>query len=117
MSFNVVRTDPIISIGAKLGTATGTVIYTAPRPALPVIDSINLANSTGANVVATITWYDASTTTAYTIFSGPVPLTGRLAIADIAIQLREGDQIRASAASAPAIDMIMTFTEPTGASR
>lgn len=113
MSFNIVRTDPMNTIGAKLGTVVGAVIYTADRRS-PVLDAISLANSTAAAVVATVAWYDASAALAFTIFSGPVPLNGRVPIADIAIQMKDGDQIRASAASAPAVDMIITLSEPVG---
>ncbi|RYE59897.1 MAG: hypothetical protein EOP20_03945, partial [Hyphomicrobiales bacterium] len=81
MSFNVVRTDPLNTIGAKLGTVANAVVYTADRRA-PVLDAINLANSSGAAVVVTVAWYDASAALAFTIYAGPVPSNGRVPVAD-----------------------------------
>lgn len=118
MTLNVGQVGNLVAVGKRLTTTAETTIYAASRGMRPCLDTLNIANVTGADVTATVRWYDASAATSFTlVMTVSIAAAARLTIADVPLSLREDDELRVTAGTADALDVIAVLIEATGASR
>lgn len=88
------------SIGTALGSGSETDCYTCPSDTKMEVTEIRVAHNAGTAGVAKVIWYDASSTTNFTIlFSGTVPLNNALVINPLPLHLEAGDKIKVTGAS------------------
>lgn len=118
MTLSIQQGGSLQSSGFKLTTTTSTVVYTVPNTARPILDSINLANTSGAAVSVSVNWYKSDLAMSFALISvAPVAAGERLTINNLPISMRPDDEIRVTATAANAVDVIVCLLEVLGASR
>jgi hypothetical protein len=114
---NIVNVTSIYgkTVGAALGTATGTDILTCPTNKVLKINSIIVSNIDGANAAdVTVYFYDASKVTRYALaYTISVPADSTLVVIskDTAIYLEENDQIEAGASASGDLNIVISYEE------
>lgn len=99
------------TVGLQL-TTSNQDIYEVPSRFLSKINSILIANETGADVTVSLDWYKASNTTYYTICEAlNVDSNSIIQITDL-LYLEPGDKLRGLAGSNSAIT-ISVMTDET----
>lgn len=103
--------------GAILTGTSATTVYTVAS-AFSVLTSINVANTTGSAVNATVGWYDASATATYQLTgTTSIAANGSLFIEfEAGFQLAEDDEIRVTAGTGNALHVAVTAYEQAGRS-
>lgn len=88
-----------LSIGALLGTSSSD-IYTVPASFNSDIETITISNNNGSGVAVTLTWYDATTATTYTLVDAHQMGANDLFQLTNPLYLKAGDKISGLASSA-----------------
>jgi len=102
------------SYGTKLTTANETIVYSAGN-ATAIINSIHVANYDASNASAiTLTlWKDTTNSDYHICKAAAVPIQSTYQALDTPIPLEPGDTIRATAANANRLDVIVSVLEIT----
>src|SRR4051812_45405814 len=104
MTLSIQQGGSIQTSGFKLPTTTATTVYTVPNTARPILDSINLANTSGTPVSVSVNWYKADLALNFAIISvAPIAAGERLTIDNLPISMRPDDEIRVTATAANAV--------------
>lgn len=98
-----------VSEGTHLTTTNATAVFAADEGIVGVI-AIRIANITGGAVTATVGWYDASASTTYVLnYQCSVAANDDLTIEPSGgLWLETGDEVRVTAGSGNALDVIVT---------
>lgn len=114
MSGNFVS-DACRLVGRHLATTTNTTVFRAVG--YIQIIGLRLANVTGTDAVATVSWFSAGAEEEYRLlFQHVVPANGQLWLPLEAFALAENDEIRVQAGTANALDVILSISEVPGRS-
>ena len=114
---NLVNVTSILgkSVGAALGTNADTAILTCASNKVLKINSVIVANVDGTNSAnLTVKFHDSSASTNYRLASTvEVPADATLVVIgkDSPIYLEESDEIRAGAAVASDLEMVISYEE------
>jgi len=94
-------------------TSTGaTDLYTAPSNTRSLVQSVNIANVDSSNRYATVTWYDASAGSSYTLlYNGFIPAGTAMNALDTPCVLEPGDIIRVQASAANTLHATASIME------
>jgi hypothetical protein len=108
----------VVTTGTKLSSTSATACYTAPAASVAQVKSIHVANTDSSVRNATVTWFDDSTSTSYTLLhQGKVPINGCIKIPiPEGMQIDPGDEIRVTASSANTLQVIVNVVETVGRS-
>lgn len=102
--------------GTALTTTGQTTVYTARRSYANAV-SVWITNKTAIAAVITIDWYDSDITTQFKLcFQYSVPANGMLVIEPRGFCLDINDEIRATAGTANAFDVVVSAVEIAGRS-
>ena len=99
------------TVGLELTTSNAD-IYTVPSNYEAEVDSIFISNASSSNVTFSLDWYDAQSTTYYTM-AETVELLGNsmLQINDDPFWLYKGDKLRGLASANSAVTVIVKLKE------
>jgi hypothetical protein len=103
------------SYGTKLTTANETIVYSAGNTTA-IVNSIHVANYDASNssAVTLRLWKDTTNTDSYYICKTvAVPIQSTYQALDTPIPLESGDTLRATAANANRLDVIVSVLEIT----
>lgn len=98
------------TIGAVL-TTSSVDIYTVPLDNKAEVQSIVVANATGAGVAVTMQWYSAANTTNYTLMGTVIIDANSLVQIENIFHLGAGDKLKALAATGSAITVSVKVAE------
>lgn len=98
---------------AIAGTSANDVLTAPSKGALFL--TINVANTTGSAVTATVNWYRASDTTAYSLRSGFSIAANTSTIVEFPVEMAAGDKIQVTASTGSALVAVATWLERMGA--
>ncbi len=83
-----------------LTTTAATDLYTTPANTRAIVQSVNVANVDGSDRYVTVTWYDSSVGSSYTLlYNGFVPAGTSLNALDTPLVLEAGDILRVQASA------------------
>ena len=101
-----------------LSSTGSTNLYTCPAATRAIVQSVNVANIDGSDRFVTITWYDASSGSSYTLLNNAlIPPGTAMNTIDAAVVLEAGDIIRCQAVTANTLHVTASILEqdPTSA--
>ena len=101
--------------GVDVGTSL-TSVYTCPSSTTTTIIGLYLCNTLGADITATVQFYNASSDHHASIVSGvEIPAGSTLAPigGDAKVVLEAGDIIRVSSNTASSVDVVLSYLEQT----
>ena len=101
-----------------LSSTGSTNLYTCPDATRAIVQSVNVANIDGSDRYITITWYDASSGSSYTLLNNAlIPSGTAMNTIDAAVVLEAGDIIRCQAVTANTLHVTASILEqdPTSA--
>lgn len=82
-------------------TTSNATIYTCPSGKTATITAINVANTTTSNITATLSWYDSSASTEFTLINaGAIPTNMNYTPVGLPLILESGDYLKGLASSA-----------------
>lgn len=108
-----------VSVGKNLTAATATTLYTVPTGYYAVCTLLHVSNSTASNKHITLSWYDSSLATSFTITNETVVSSKTNFDPITSIQsfvMEEGDYITATSETGATMSIVGTF-EVQGAQR
>ena len=101
-----IRSDAL----GKPSVTSKQAIYTQPTDGQAVILSLRATNSSGSPVNLTLHFYDISKTTEAEIYPITAAADGTTTLIDMGgLTLDPGDELRATAGTADALDLVLTY--------
>lgn len=104
-------------IGTSLTTTNNTAVFTAPASGYDQVIGVRVVNKTALDAVVTLTWFDNSANASFhIIYQRTIPANSDEYFPLEGFALPGGDEIRAQAGTANALDVTVSIAELPGRS-